>query len=55
MTARHAGDTGAVAKDGAEGVLVAARPDGRAIALKLADGSWRASRPVVPLRSTGGR
>lgn len=37
---------GLMAKDGAEGVFVAAMPDGRAVALKIADGSDRA-RPVV--------
>lgn len=38
---------GLVAKDGAEGVFAAAHPDGRAIALKIADGSSRARRPVL--------
>ena len=33
-------------KDGAEGVYAAALPDGRAMALKIADGAARA-RPVV--------
>jgi L-asparaginase II len=37
---------GLVAKDGADGVYVAAMPDGRAVALKIADGSDRA-RPAV--------
>jgi L-asparaginase II len=37
---------GAVAKDGAEGVHAIGLPDGRAVALKIADGSARA-RPVV--------
>ncbi|MGD9704550.1 MAG: asparaginase [Acidimicrobiia bacterium] len=37
---------GLMAKDGAEGVFVAALPDGRAVALKIADGGDRA-RPVV--------
>ncbi len=37
---------GLVAKDGAEGVFVAALPDGTAVALKIADGSQRA-RPAV--------
>ena len=36
-----------MAKDGAEGVLAAALPDGRAVALKLADGSWRAFAAVL--------
>jgi L-asparaginase II len=38
---------GLVAKDGAEGVYAAALPDGRAVALKLADGSPRARVPVI--------
>lgn len=37
---------GAVAKDGAEGVYALALPDGRAVALKIADGGQR-PRPVV--------
>ena len=37
---------GLIAKDGAEGVYAAALPDGRAVALKVLDGSQRA-RPVV--------
>lgn len=37
---------GLLAKDGAEGVFAAALPDGRAIALKIADGAGRA-RPAV--------
>jgi L-asparaginase II len=37
---------GLIAKDGAEGVYAAALPDGRAAALKIADGAERA-RPVV--------
>ncbi|GMA87585.1 hypothetical protein GCM10025868_28350 [Angustibacter aerolatus] len=37
---------GAIAKDGAEAVYAAALPDGRAVALKIADGGDRA-RPVV--------
>ena len=37
---------GLIAKDGAEGVNAAALPDGRAVALKVLDGSARA-RPVV--------
>jgi L-asparaginase II len=39
---------GLVAKDGAEGVYAAALPDGRAVALKIADGAGRA-RPAVLL------
>ncbi|MGA8114731.1 MAG: asparaginase [Actinocatenispora sp.] len=38
---------GLVAKDGAEGVYAAALPDGRAVALKIADGSSRARPPVM--------
>jgi L-asparaginase II len=41
VTALMAGVPGLMAKDGAEGVLAAGLPDGRAVALKLADGSWR--------------
>ncbi len=37
-----------MAKDGAEGVFAAALPDGRAVALKIADGASRA-RPAVML------
>jgi L-asparaginase II len=37
---------GLMAKDGAEGVFAAALPDGRAVALKVADGASRA-RPAV--------
>lgn len=38
---------GLMAKDGAEGVFVAAVPDGRAVALKVADGANRARLPVM--------
>ncbi|MFJ5712511.1 asparaginase [Streptomyces sp. NPDC093105] len=38
---------GLLAKDGAEGVEVAALPDGRAIAVKIADGADRARIPVA--------
>ena len=38
---------GLLAKDGAEGVQVAALPDGRAVALKIADGGGRARAPVT--------
>ena len=41
VTALMVGVPGLMAKDGAEGVLAASLPDGRAVALKLADGSWR--------------
>jgi L-asparaginase II len=47
VTALMEGVPGLVAKDGAEGVLAAALPDGRAVALKLADGSWRAFAAVA--------
>lgn len=38
---------GLVAKDGAEGVFAAALTDGRAVALKIADGSDRARAPLM--------
>jgi L-asparaginase II len=38
---------GLIAKDGAEGVYAAALPDGRAAALKIADGASRARPPVM--------
>jgi L-asparaginase II len=38
---------GLLVKDGAEGVQVAALPDGRAVAVKIADGSQRARVPVT--------
>ena len=41
------GILGLVAKDGAEGVYAAALPDGRAIALKIADGANRARPPLM--------
>ena len=43
---------GLVAKDGAEGVYAAALTDGRAVAIKIADGSSRA-RPAVMLAALG--
>jgi L-asparaginase II len=46
VTALIGGIPGLVAKDGAEGVYAAALPDGRAVALKVLDGSQR-PRPVV--------
>lgn len=46
VTALLRGVPGLIAKDGAEGVYAAALPDGRAVALKVADGAQRA-RPVV--------
>jgi L-asparaginase II len=36
-----------MAKDGADGVFAAAFPDGRAVALKIADGGDRARPPVM--------
>ncbi len=46
---------GMMVKDGAEGVQVAALPDGRAVAVKVADGGGRARTPVTvaALRSLG--
>jgi L-asparaginase II len=46
---------GLMAKDGAEGVQVAALPDGRAVAVKIADGGGRARTPVMiaALRALG--
>jgi len=38
---------GLVAKDGAEGVYAAALPDGRAVAIKVADGASRARPPIM--------
>ena len=38
---------GLMAKDGADGVFAAALPDGRAVALKIADGADRARPPVM--------
>ena len=55
VTALIEGIPGLVAKDGAEAVYAAALPDGRAVALKIADGGGRAA-PVVmvaALRSAG--
>lgn len=49
------GVPGLVAKDGAEGVYAGALPDGRAVALKVADGAQRARPPlmVAGLRALG--
>jgi L-asparaginase II len=47
VTRLISGVPGLVAKDGAEGVYAAALPDGRAIALKIADGAERARMPVL--------
>ncbi|MEI8239930.1 MAG: asparaginase [Actinomycetota bacterium] len=46
---------GLLAKDGADGVYAAALPDGRAVAVKIADGGDRARPPVMvaALRSLG--
>lgn len=46
---------GLLAKDGADGVFAAALPDGRAVALKIADGGDRARPPlmVAALRALG--
>ena len=46
VTALMRGTGGLVAKDGAESVYAAGLPDGRGVALKIADGGQRA-RPVV--------
>jgi L-asparaginase II len=46
VTSLIRGIPGAVAKDGAESVYALGLPDGRGIALKIADGAQRA-RPVV--------
>jgi L-asparaginase II len=47
VTLLMSGIAGLVAKDGAEGVYAAALPDGRAIALKIADGANRARPPLM--------
>jgi L-asparaginase II len=49
------GVPGLLAKDGAEGAFVAALPDGRAAAVKVADGASRAAAPVLvaALRALG--
>ena len=46
---------GLMAKDGADGVYAAAMPDGRTVALKIADGANRARPPVMvaALRALG--
>ena len=46
---------GLMAKDGAEGVFVAGLPDGRAAAVKIADGAARAAAVVAAaaLRTLG--
>ena len=47
VTLLISGVAGLIAKDGAEGVYAAALPDGRAIALKIADGANRARPPLM--------
>jgi L-asparaginase II len=47
VTALAAAIPGLVAKDGAEGCFAAALPDGRAVAVKVDDGTGRACPPVV--------
>jgi L-asparaginase II len=49
------GIPGLMAKDGADGVFAAALPDGRAVAMKIADGANRARPPVMvsALRTLG--
>ena len=47
VTLLLSGISGLVAKDGAEGVYAVALPDGRAIALKIADGANRARPPLM--------
>jgi len=47
VTALMAGISGLVAKDGTEGVYVAALPSGAAVALKIDDGAARARVPVL--------
>ena len=49
------GVPGLIAKDGAESVWAAALPDGRAVAVKIADGGARAVPPVLAalLRAVG--
>ncbi len=47
VTVLMRGVPGLMVKDGAEGVFAAALPDGRAVALKIADGAGRARAPVM--------
>jgi L-asparaginase II len=47
VTALMQGVPGLLAKDGAEGVVVAALPDGRAVAVKVEDGGQRARQVVL--------
>lgn len=55
VTLLMAGIPGLMAKDGAEGVFAAALPDGRAVAIKVADGANRARPPIMraALRALG--
>jgi L-asparaginase II len=55
MTALMRGVPGLVAKDGAEGVSVAALSDGRTVAVKIDDGAGRARQVVTAeaLRAMG--
>lgn len=55
VTMIMSGVRGLMAKDGADGVFAAALPDGRAIALKVADGANRARPPLMyaALRALG--
>jgi L-asparaginase II len=55
VTRLMSGVPGLLAKDGAEGAFVAALPDGRAAAVKVADGASRAAAPVLvaALRALG--
>ena len=47
VTAFMRGVSGLMAKDGADGVFAAALPDGRTVALKIADGANRARPPLM--------
>ena len=55
VTLLMSGIPGLMAKDGAEGVFAAALPDGRAVAIKVADGANRARPPIMraALRALG--
>ena len=55
ITAVHRAVPGLIAKDAAEAVAAAALPDGRAVAVKIADGGERAVLPVLvaALRALG--
>jgi L-asparaginase II len=47
VTVLMRGVSGLIVKDGADGVMAAALPDGRSVALKVADGGDRARVPVM--------